>query len=203
MIYHQIDPKLKVKKLDELIDLPIVVLVNKFDEPSAHAFRDHFTRAVNTGQKIIPIVIDSFGGQVYSLMSMIATIANSPVPVATIVTGKAMSCGAILATCGTEGHRYMDPFGTFLIHDVSSGSIGKVEEIKADAKEVERLNNITYTMMARNVGKPEDYFLKLVHDHKGHADWFLSADEAKSHNLVNHLRTPSFKVKITTDVSFG
>jgi ATP-dependent Clp endopeptidase proteolytic subunit ClpP len=202
MIYHQIDSKLKVKKLEDLIDLPVVVLVNKFDEASAKSFRDDFTRALNTGQKIVPIVIDSYGGQVYSLMSMIAAIKASPVPVATIVTGKAMSCGAILFSFGTEGYRFMDPTATLLIHDVSSGSFGKVEEIKADAKEVERLNQVVYKMMATNVGKPEDYFLKLVHDHKGHADWYLDAAECKTHNLANHLRLPSFKVKVSTDISF-
>src|SRR5271154_2601253 len=120
MIHHQIDPKLKIKKLEDLIDLPVVVLVNKFDEAAAKEFRDTFTRAVNTGQKIIPIVIDSYGGHVYSLMSMIGMIKQSPVPVATIVTGKAMSCGAILFSFGQEGLRFMDPSATLLIHDVSS-----------------------------------------------------------------------------------
>ena len=202
MIQHHIDPKLKIKKLEDLIDLPAVILVNKFDEGSAKEFRDNFAKAINTGQKVIPIIIDSYGGQVYSLMSMIATIRQSPVPVATIATGKAMSCGAILFSFGYEGFRFMDPFATLLIHDVSSGGFGKVEEIKADAKEVERLNQIVYKMMATNIGKPEDYFLKLVHDHKGHADWYLDAAECKGHNLANHIRIPSFKVKISTDVSF-
>lgn len=202
MIHHQIDPKLKIKKPEDLIDLPVVVTVNKFDEASAKEFRDVFTRAVNTGQKIIPVVIDSYGGQVYSLMSMIGMIKQSPVPVATIAMGKAMSCGAILFSFGHEGLRFMDPFATLLIHDVSSGSFGKVEEIKADAKETERLNQIVYKMMATNVGKPEDYFAKLVHDHKGHADWYLDANECKGHNLANHIRIPSFKVKISTEISF-
>lgn len=203
MIQHQIDPKLKIKKIEEIIDLPSVILVNRFDELAAKDFRDQFARAVNTGQKIIPIVIDSYGGHVYSLMSMIATIRQSPVPVATIATGKAMSCGAILFSFGHEGYRFMDPYATLLIHDVSSGSMGKVEEIKADAKEVERLNQIVYKMMAQNVGKPEEYFLKLVHDHKGHADWYLDAKECKEvHNLANHIRIPNFKVKISADISF-
>jgi ATP-dependent Clp protease, protease subunit len=201
MIQHQIDPKLKIKKLEDLIDLPFVVLVNKFDEASAKEFRDSFSKAINTGQKIIPIVIDSYGGQAYSLLSMVAAIKASPVPVATIVSGKAMSCGSILFTCGTEGYRFMDPFATVLIHDVGGHSVGKVEEIKADAKESERINQLVYRMMAKNCGKDEEYFLKLVHDH-AHADWFLNAEECKSHNITNHIRIPSFKVKISTDITF-
>ena len=52
-----------------------------------------------------------------------------------------MSCGAILFSFGVDGMRYMDPDATVMIHDVSSMGWGKVEEIKADAKEVERLKS--------------------------------------------------------------
>ena len=54
-------------------------------------------------------------------------------------------------------------------------------------------------MMARNCGKPDDYFVNLIHD-KGHADWYLDAGEAKEHNITQHLRVPSLKGKVT--VSF-
>ena len=120
-------------------------------------------------------------------------------PVATIVQGKAMSCGAILFSFGAEGMRYMDPDATLMIHDVSSMEYGKVEEIKASAEETERLNQKIYNMMAENCGHHKDYFLDIVHE-KGHADWFLEADECKKHNLANHLRVP--ELKIETKVKF-
>ena len=103
-------------------------------------FLSLINKAQNSGQPVIPVIIDSYGGQVYSLMSMISDIKHSKIPVATIVQGKAMSCGAILFSFGTEGYRYMDPDATLMIHDVSSMEIGKVEEIKASAEETERLN---------------------------------------------------------------
>jgi ATP-dependent Clp protease protease subunit len=183
-----------IKAVELRVD-PIIIRVNKFDEDSAKEFTDAMSRAQNTGQTVIPIVIDSYGGQVYSLMAMIAAIKASRVPVATIIEGKAMSCGAILFSFGAEGKRYMDPDATLMIHDVSSGAWGKVEEIKADAKEVERLNKKVYEMMARNCGKPSDYFLKMVHE-RGHADWYLDATEAKGHNLANELRIPTLTCKI-------
>jgi len=75
---------------------------------------------------------------------------------------------------------------------------GKVEELKADVKEAERLDEKIYTMMARNCGKKDDYFKKKVFNKK-HADWFMDADEAKRHGIVNHLRIP--KLTIDVDVS--
>ena len=57
----------------------------------------------------------------------------------------------------------MDPNATVMIHDVSSMNWGKIEELKADTKEADRLNNIVYTMMAQNCGKKDDHFKKIVH----------------------------------------
>jgi len=193
-----IDPKIKEI---ELRKQPIIIRVNKFDESSAKKFAQEVAQAHNTGQKVIPVVIDSYGGQVYSLMSMIAAIKHAELPVATIIEGKAMSCGAILFSFGEQGMRFMDTDATLMIHDVSSMAWGKVEEVKVSAEETDRLNKIVYKMMAQNCGKKDDYFLKIVHK-KGHADWFLDAEEAKKHGMVNHVRVPKFNIKVSVDLDF-
>jgi len=194
--------KIKISPLLKEVELrkaPVIVRVNKFTEDSAKKFSNEVAQAHNTGQEIIPIVIDSYGGQVYSLMSMIAAINNAELPIATIIEGKAMSCGAILSSFGAEGHRYMDPHATMMIHDVSSMEVGKVEEIKASAEETERLNQLVYKVMAKNCGHPAKYFLNLVHQ-RGHADWYLDAIEAKKHDLVSHLRLPTLYVDIDVKI---
>jgi len=185
----------------ELRKNPVIVRVNKFDEKSVKEFQTSIAMAHNTGQKVIPIVIDSYGGEVYSLMAMISAIKHAEIPIATIVEGKAMSCGAILFSFGEEGMRFMDPNATVMIHDVSSGQLGKVEEVKASAAETERLNKIVYKMMAQNCGKKDDYFIKLV-DKKKHADWFLDATECKKHNLANQLRVPKLNITIDVNIDF-
>ena len=187
-----------IKEL-ELKKSPVIIRVNKFNEESAKKFSEQIALAHNTGQKIIPVVIDSYGGQVYSLMSMISAIKHSEVPIATIVEGKAMSCGAVLFSFGEEGLRFMDPNATIMIHDVSSMDMGKVEELKAGAAEADRLNTKIYSMMARNCGKKDNYFMKIV-DTKKHADWFLDADEAKQHGMANQLRVPSLTVTVDVNI---
>ena len=198
-VIKNFSPLLKEAKLVD--DLPVVIRVNKFDEASAKSFSSLMSRAQSTGQPIVPVIIDSYGGQVYSLMSMISDIQHSKIPVATIVQGKAMSCGAILFSFGAPGKRYMDPDATLMIHDVSSMSWGKVEEVKVSAEETDRLNQKIYHMMAENCGQAEDYFLEIVHD-KGHADWFLDAKECKKHKLANHLRVPDLKIDTTVKITF-
>jgi len=197
--------KKDISKLLEKVELrfePIVIRVNKFDEESSLKFSNAMSAAQNTGQPVIPVVIDSYGGQVYSLMSMIANIKSSKIPVATIIEGKAMSCGALLFSYGSPGYRFMDRHATIMIHDVSSGARGKIEEIKADAKEGDRLNQTLYKEMAANCGKEPDFFLKQIHD-RSHADWYLDAEETLSIGLANHLHVPELKLHINVDYSFG
>lgn len=177
----------------ELRAAPVIIRVNEFDKDAAKEFASQMSLAQSTGQPVIPVIIDSYGGQVYSLMSMIGNIKSSKVPVATIVEGKAMSCGAILFSFGAQGYRFMDPDATIMIHDVSSGAIGKIEDIKADSNEAERLNQKVYKMMASNCGKNPSYFLDIIHE-KSHADWYLDADEAIFHGLANHIRVPEMKI---------
>ena len=188
-------------KITDLVDEPVIIRVKDFDEESAEKFSLEMNKAHNTGQPVIPIVIDSFGGMVYSLISMITDIDNAKVPVATIAIGKAMSCGCALLTCGTEGYRFMDKNATVMMHDVSSWESGKMEELKAGIRQTERLHKKIFRRMAKNCGHSSDYFLKMMHQ-KGHAEWFLDYREAKKHNIVNAIRVPEFKTKLSVEITF-
>lgn len=193
-----------ISSLIEKVELradPIVIKVNEFNESASAAFSMQFALAHETGQSIIPIVIDSYGGEVYSLMSMVSLVKASRLKVATIIMGKAMSSGAIFASCGHEGYRFAAPNATLMIHDVSASAFGKNEELKSKASEVDRLNNYVYTLLAQNCGKSDDYFRKLNHDH-GHSDWLLTAEDMLEHNIINHIRIPQMTTTVSVDINF-
>lgn len=199
MITKEVSKGFLSSRYDLVADLPISILVNKFDEASAKTFREEMDKAEDSYQTIIPIVIDSFGGSVYSLLSMIDSVKSSKKKICTIVSGKAMSCGAILFTCGSQGYRYMGPLATLLIHDVSTFAVGKVEEIKADAAEAARLDTLIYSIMDKNCGKQQGYFKNIVHE-RGHADWHLTSEDCLFHGITNYNHLPRFKAQAT--VSF-
>ena len=199
---YEIDPNIKIRKLEELCDVPSFVYVNKFDEEAAKKFTLEMRDAEQKNQPVVPVIIDSYGGEVYSLLSMVDIVKRCAKPVPTIILGKAMSCGAVLFTMGSDGMRFMAPSATLMIHDVSNCAKGKVEEIKADANETERLNQLVYKMMARNCGQSDNYFLDIVHT-KGHAEWFIAPEEALKHKLATSTRIPEFMTKISMDVKFG
>ena len=189
----------RIKPTKDLLDEPVIIRVTEFTEESAEDFADDISLAHRTGQPVIPVIIDSYGGYVYSLLSMIADIQNSKLPVATIAVGKAMSCGSILLSCGNEGYRFIDKNATVMVHDVSSMAWGKNEELKASVKQTDRLNKQVFGLMAKNCGQDKDYFLKIIHD-KSHAEWYLSPAEAKKHNLVNEIRVPDLMTRISVEM---
>ena len=183
------------------VDLPIepqVIWVSDFSEQASREFSQALHQVQQ--QPIVPVVIDSFGGDVYSLLSMIAEIDASDLIIATIVKGKAMSAGSFLAACGTPGYRFCDPEATYMIHEVSSMTWGKISDLKADTSETERLNERLFCLLADRCGQEPDYFLDQVHNKK-HADWFLSAKQAKRHRLVDHVRLP--RLSVSVKVNYG
>ena len=155
--------------------------------------------AIQSKEPIIPIVIDSYGGSVYALLHMIDAILVAPVPVATICIGKCMSAGALLLAAGTDGHRYAAPNSTILIHDISSWAAGKLPVIKVEVKEMERLSVLLFTFLAKQSHKPSNYFLNML-DSRGHMDLFFSAQEAKELGIINHVKLPSIKIKLKTEM---
>ena len=180
---------------------PVIITVNEFNEDSAQKFCSDMAKAQNSGQSIIPVVIDSYGGQVYSLLRMIDCIDASSVPVATIVEGKAMSCGVILAACGAEGQRYIGSNATLMVHDVSSGSFGKNSEIQASAEETNRLNNKIYQLLSDNTGNSVKWFHKKIME-RGRADWFLEPEEAVKLGFSDQVGIPSLEVNMEVSYKF-
>lgn len=201
-----VDPRIRIKDVEAHCHIPVYLSFRgDVTEDSAAKFceelQDAEDQCLKSGQEVLPIVIDSYGGSIYALFSMIDMLNSCKVKLATIVEGKAMSAGSVLFTCGAEGYRFIGPNATVMIHEASSMVFGKNEDIKASSAEVERLNNKLFTLMARNCGKKDTYFADIVHEKK-HADWYLDADECIKHGLASHVGLPQYTVDIKISHKF-
>lgn len=179
------------------IKRPIIIEVNEFTEESAKIFAAQMAYGQQSGQTVIPIIIDSFGGSVIALNRMISIIQTSKITVATIVEGKAMSAGAILFTMGAEGFRYAGPAATILVHSVSGGTEGTLSTMKTSVEEAERLEYNMMSLMSKNTGHPAGFFAEMLMK-RGHTDWFMDVNEAKRLNIVNKIGIPQFNVQVST-----
>lgn len=166
------------------------IYVNRFNEESAKEFYKSFRELQsNDSVKVIPIFIDSYGGNVHALLTMLDLIADSPKPVATIAMGKAMSCGAILLAAGTKGYRFAAPSTDIMVHEVSSAEFGKMADLDSGVKHTKVLNDNLFEFLGSVGKKAKGFFLKKMKS-MGNVDWFLTAAEYKKLGLIDHIGIP-------------
>lgn len=178
---------------------PVIHHIKDFDEESGKHLAEAISKATANQQGVLPIVVDSFGGDVYGLLSIIEEIKAAPIPIATIVRGKAMSCGAMLAALGTRGMRYIGPHSHILIHHISSSHMGITPSLKEDQKQTSRLEKQVFEMVDKNCGHKPGYFLGKLKPMEG-ADWYITPREAVNLGLVDHIKIPEFRVDISVEM---
>jgi len=150
-------------------------------------YADAFKMIHDSEQAYVPLVINSYGGYVDCLSTMLDEIDNSEKPVITIVTGVAMSCGAVLATSGTKGLRFIGNNARFMVHEAAGGARGKSSDVLNDAKDLQNMTDkLVYERFDKQAGKPEGYTKNLVKDNFN-ADLFLNANEALAHGYMDSI----------------
>ena len=80
----------------------------------------------------INLHINSDGGDVYAVLSIINLMENNKIDINTIIEGKACSAATILSLFGTN--KYITRNSYMLIHNISSDFWGKMHEIEDEMK---------------------------------------------------------------------
>jgi len=88
--------------------------------------------------KPIELFINSAGGSVYAMFSIIDTIQNCPSPIITIGTGQIMSAATLILAAGTGG-RYLTKNSSVMNHEMSDYIFGKASDITLQAEHTKTL----------------------------------------------------------------
>jgi ATP-dependent Clp endopeptidase proteolytic subunit ClpP len=201
------DPQLSIAGEDKDSIAPATVTISgTITEESAVEARKAISRgeafAIERGQGILPVIIDTFGGDVYALLGIIDAMDACAVPVATIAESKAMSCGAILLSCGSAGLRFAGRSATIMVHDISGWISGRIGDLNIEAREFNRLHRLLTTRLAKNCGKAPNFFDQEIHK-RGRSDWYLTAPAAKKVGLIDHVGIPVFRTHIGIQYSLS
>lgn len=133
----------------------------------------------------IYLYINSPGGSVHSGEVLINVMKHIKAPVYTICVGMAASMGAVILSCGEKGHRYCMPYSDVMLHQVSSGTSGNIQDQRVSLQYSENLNRRLMTVLAENCGKSYKQILKDTT-----RDLWLSPEEAVAYGVVDHILTP-------------
>jgi ATP-dependent Clp protease protease subunit len=132
----------------------------------------------------INMYINSPGGSVYDGLGVYDVMQYIKSPVYTYVTGMAASMGSFIAQAGEAGHRYLLPRAITMIHQPSSGTRGKISDMKIDYLESERIKTeMTELYVKHNSrGTTYDQFVDLLD-----RDKWLTAPMALELGLADHI----------------
>jgi ATP-dependent Clp protease, protease subunit len=176
--------------LMSMMDESKCVWVTEFNSEAVIRFYEKFMKLeMDDEVRIIPVFINSYGGDVYALIAMRDMIKSSPKPVATIAVGMAMSCGASLLAAGSKDYRFASPDAQILIHQVFGIAPGKVADLIESAKVTADLNKTMFRNLAKDSGRTVEEFEKEIHKRKN-VDWTLKASAAKRWGLIDHIGIP-------------
>jgi ATP-dependent Clp protease protease subunit len=176
------------------------VWVLEFNTQAAQEFRDAVvSKSKQDINKPIVVYIDSYGGNVDALAKMISTLEEIPNPIVTVCQGKAMSAGAILLSHGDI--RFCDPHSRVMIHEVSSGTAGDVNDMHVDTEEAKRLNSWMLDLLAKNCGYSSHKDIKkFIKDGDGR-DVYLGAEAALKFGIVDFVGTPTVLCSVQYEVA--
>jgi ATP-dependent Clp protease, protease subunit len=135
-------------------------------------------------KKPIQMFINSPGGHVADGLAIIDTMMFIKAPVYTYVTGMAASMGAAILSAGEKGHRYALPNASIMLHQVSSGTQGNIQDQRVSLAFSEKLNAKLMNMIAENCGKSKEQLEKDTL-----RDLWMFADEAKAYGIVDEVIT--------------
>jgi len=133
-------------------------------------------------QKTTPITLQicSPGGSVDHGLVLYDFIKTSKVPIYTHCTGMAASMGAVLLGAGKRGHRTASKNARIMIHQPSSGYIGKATDIEVHAKETARIKKLLNTLLSQDTNQK---FEKVSKDTE--LDLWMTAEEAKKYGIID------------------
>lgn len=130
----------------------------------------------------IQIYLNTPGGGVYAGLGIYDTMQLVSPDVATICTGISASMGAVLLCAGAAKKRAALPHSRVMIHQPLGGAQGQASDIEITAREILKLKQELYEIIAKHSGKEYDTVYA-----DGDRDFWMKADEALAYGMVDEI----------------
>lgn len=161
-----------------------IYLTGTIDEGMSADVCAQINHLASLSREDIVLVIQSPGGSVTAGNAILDTMRACACDISTVVLGEAASMGAVLASSGTKGKRYIGPNSEMMIHQALGGASGQTADILRTADHIKKVNRRLYTVIADNTGKS---YAQICEDCD--RDYFLDSGEAIAYGLVDHIFT--------------
>ncbi|MBF0239135.1 MAG: ATP-dependent Clp protease proteolytic subunit [SAR324 cluster bacterium] len=133
--------------------------------------------------KMITIIINSPGGEVFSGFAIFDMLRFISCPIRTIVSGFAASMGSILSLAAPKGRRFIMPNAKVMIHQpLLTGYQGSVIDCEIQAKQILKTRDKIIDIYCEATGKNYEEIKKALD-----RDNWLTAEEALAYGLIDKI----------------
>jgi ATP-dependent Clp protease protease subunit len=148
---------------------------NMEDEQNESIFVDYDRPAIH-------LILNTYGGSVYDGIGLVGAIDLSRTPVVVTCIGSAMSMGLLILA---SGHlRRMHAYSTAMYHQISSASFDKLEGMRKDLIETERLEKLYDSILTKKTKIKEEDLQKHKHSK---SEWFITPKEALKLGIIDEI----------------
>jgi len=130
----------------------------------------------------IKMWINSPGGYVTDLMSIVDTMNNIKTPIETYCLGIAASCAAVLLANGTKGKRFIGKNSHVLLHQVSFETSGNIQDVEKSVEQSKKFNEQILDLLSKVTGKDKEIIREDIE-----RDLWLNAEEALNYGIVDKI----------------
>ena len=137
-------------------------------------------------ERDIYIYINSPGGIITAGLAIYDSMQLIRPDISTICVGGAASFGTVLLCSGAKGKRFATPNSTIHMHQPMGGAQGQASDIEIQARELLRLQDKLYQIIAENTGQSYE---RVARD--SDRDYYLTAEQARTYGLIDDVYTRS------------
>ena len=178
--------------------IPSFLCNEAFDNKLLDSFFEFYNKCVAEKAEDAIIYIDSPGGYVATLNSMLSLMESTPIKFHTVAISWACSCGLLLLAGGDE--RYATDRAEIMFHDIASGTYGHPDQMQEDLDRVKALSEKVLKKFADKTKKPLKWWIDEYLKKPNREFWF-DAKKAKTLGVIDHIGLPLENIKESKAIS--
>ena len=178
--------------------VPTWLCSGEFDEDMLGSFIEFYNDVIGGNYKNAIIYIDSVGGDISVVNSMLSLMELTPITFHTVAIGSALSCGLFLLVGGDV--RYATERAQLMHHATSLDTYGDLKTLKEEINRHLVLSNKMIEKFAAKTKKDAEWW----DDQPAKSDskeFWMDAKKAKTLGVIDHIGIPIETQKIVTEVN--
>lgn len=130
----------------------------------------------------INLIVNTYGGSIYDGLALMSAIELSKTPVHITCLGSAMSMGLPIVLSGHK--RFAHRYSTFMYHQLSNAVWDKLEDVKQEVKEMERLEQLVDDIILKKTKITREQISKTK---ETRGEWYITSTEALELGIIDEI----------------